>query len=79
MEMRVIKIEGEFVVVELVDGKQKVCPIEIFPQNINMGDVVVILIKWFFVYWLRECVLYSLFLRLIEKGRKVIEGKRILF
>ena len=45
MEMRVIKIEGEFVVVELVDGKQKVCPIEIFPQNINMGDVVVILIK----------------------------------
>jgi len=45
MEMRVIKIDGEFVIVEFVDGREKVCPIEIFPQNLNIGDVVITLIK----------------------------------
>ncbi len=40
--MIVIKIDGEFVVVEIEDGKQKVCPIEIFPENLNVGDIVVL-------------------------------------
>ena len=42
MEIKVIKIAGEFVVVELKDGRRKICPIEIFPENLSVDDVVVV-------------------------------------
>ena len=45
MEIKIIKIDGEFVVVELVDGRQKICPIEIFPRELKRGDIIIIAIK----------------------------------
>ena len=40
MEIRIIKIDGEFEIVELENGEQKVCPICIFPNNVKCGDVI---------------------------------------
>ena len=45
MEIKVIKIDGEFVVVELNDGRQKVCPVEIFPEGFSEGDIAIVLIN----------------------------------
>ena len=45
MEIRIVKIDGEFVIVELMNGEQKVCPTEIFPENIVVGTVLVIKLK----------------------------------
>jgi len=39
MEIKIIKIDGEFVIVEIKDGVQKVCPKAIFPEKIKKGDV----------------------------------------
>ena len=39
------KIDGEFVVVELEDGNKYVCPREIFPENIKVGDKVKVTIE----------------------------------
>jgi len=44
MEVKIIKIDGEFVIVELNNGGQKVCPAEIFPKEIKLGDRVQIII-----------------------------------
>lgn len=38
------KIDGEFVVVKLEDGNKYVCPREIFPESIKVGDAVKIII-----------------------------------
>ena len=38
MEFKIIKIDGEFVIVELKNGERKVCPIGIFPKEIKVGD-----------------------------------------
>jgi len=38
MEVRIVKIEGEFLIVELPDGEKKVCPTVIFPVHVNVGD-----------------------------------------
>ena len=38
MELKIVKIEGEFVVVELPNGIQKVCPLEIFPGEMTVGS-----------------------------------------
>jgi len=38
------KIDGVFVVVKLEDGNKFICPREIFPENIKVGDVVKIMI-----------------------------------
>lgn len=40
MEIKIIKIDGEFVIVELNNGELKVCPYEIFPVGIEVGDVI---------------------------------------
>ena len=45
MEIQIVKIDGEFVIVELMNGEQKVCPAEIFPKNIVVGAVLVIKLK----------------------------------
>ena len=45
MELKIIKIDGEFVIVELENGERKVCPVAIFPQRIKEGDMVVLVIK----------------------------------
>lgn len=34
------KIEGELVVVKIPNGDLKICPIEIFPKELKVGDVV---------------------------------------
>lgn len=39
MELKVIKIEGEFVVVELNNGEQKICPSAIFSDTYEIGDI----------------------------------------
>ena len=38
MELKIVKIEGEFVVVKLPNGIQKVCPLEIFPEEMTVGS-----------------------------------------
>lgn len=40
MEIRIVKIDGEFVIVKLINGEKKVCPIAIFPETIKVGDCV---------------------------------------
>lgn len=40
IKSKIIKIEEEFVIVELNNGEQKVCPRGIFPQKIEIGCVV---------------------------------------
>lgn len=40
MEIEIKKIDGEFVIVELKNGEQKVCPKAIFPKRIKKGDAV---------------------------------------
>ena len=47
MKLRIIKIDGEFVIVELEDGEQKVCPSSIFPKEITTGSTIKILITSF--------------------------------
>lgn len=39
------KIDGEFVIVKLDDGNKYVCPREIFPEQIKVGDAVSITIE----------------------------------
>lgn len=38
MELEIIKVDGEFVIVELPNGVQKVCPLEIFPEEMTVGS-----------------------------------------
>lgn len=40
MTIKVIKIDGEFVIVELENGERKVCTAAIFPNGIKVGDSV---------------------------------------
>lgn len=40
MEFKIVKMDGEFVIVEFNDGKQKVCPVAIFPKGIVVGNVI---------------------------------------
>ena len=40
MTIKIIKIDGEFAIVELENGERKICPIEIFPTGIKFGDIV---------------------------------------
>jgi len=42
MELRIAKIDDEFVVVELENGIRKVCPKAIFSGEIKIGDIFVI-------------------------------------
>ena len=41
MEMKIVKIDGEFTIVELENGEKKVCPTKIFPKEIRIGSIVV--------------------------------------
>lgn len=44
--MKIIdKIEGVFVVVRLEDGNKVICPREIFPEGIKVGDAINVTIK----------------------------------
>lgn len=45
MEIKVIKLDGEFVIVEITNGELKICPIEIFPDEIKKGSIVSICLK----------------------------------
>lgn len=45
MEIKILKIDGEFVVVELKNGEKRICPTDIFPENIRIGDSILILKK----------------------------------
>jgi len=40
MTIKIIKVNGEFVIVELSNKKQKVCPLEIFPKGIIVGSLI---------------------------------------
>ena len=40
MEIKIIKIEGKFVIVELNSGEQRVCPKAIFPKNVGVSEVI---------------------------------------
>ena len=40
MGIKIIKIDGEFVIVELNNGELKVCPCEIYPVWIEVGYVI---------------------------------------
>ena len=40
MELKIIKIDGEFVIVELKNGERKVCPTAIFPEGTVCGDII---------------------------------------
>ena len=40
MEIKILKIDNEFTIVELGNGEKKVCPIQIFPEEIKMGSIV---------------------------------------
>ncbi len=40
MILKIIKIDGEFVIAELENGQAKVCPIDIFPGGVTVGDVI---------------------------------------
>ena len=42
MTIKIIKIDGEFAIVELENGERKICPIEIFPRKIKKDDYVCI-------------------------------------
>ena len=42
MNFTIIKIDGEFVIVELENGEKKICPLEIFPDNIKPGEVFMV-------------------------------------
>lgn len=44
MEFRILKIEGEFVMVELSNDACYVCPKAIFPKEIEVNSVVEIVI-----------------------------------
>lgn len=44
--MKIIdKIEDIFVVVKLDDGKKVICPREIFPERIEVGDAINVIIE----------------------------------
>lgn len=45
MEIRIIKIDGEFAVVEVESSERMVCPTFIFPKEVQEDDVVIICIK----------------------------------
>jgi len=45
MELKVIKIDGGFIIVELANGMQKICPIAIFPEGVKEEDIVVVTVK----------------------------------
>ncbi|MBR3791215.1 MAG: hypothetical protein IKK18_00785 [Clostridia bacterium] len=45
MELKVIRIDGEFVIVELANGVQKICPTAIFPAGFKEDDIVVVTVK----------------------------------
>ena len=40
MTLKIIKIDDEFVIVELNGGQKKICPTDIFPVGILVGDVI---------------------------------------
>lgn len=40
MKISIERIEGEFVVVKLPNGELKICPIEMFPEELKIGDIV---------------------------------------
>ncbi len=40
MIIKIIKIDGEFAIIELENKIQKVCPAEIFPDNAIAGDII---------------------------------------
>ena len=40
MYIKIIKIDGEFVVVEIEIGEKRVCPVEIFPEGVEVGNLV---------------------------------------
>lgn len=42
MKIVIDRIEKNLAVAELPSGDQKVCPIEIFPEGIREGDIVLI-------------------------------------
>lgn len=42
MTIKIIKIDGDFAIVEIENGEQRVCPVAIFPKNIIEGTVVII-------------------------------------
>ena len=41
----IVKIDGEFVLVELDDGKKVICPRELFPENIKVGDAIKVTVE----------------------------------
>ena len=46
MEIKIVKIDGEFVIVELNNGERKICPSEIFSEKYEIGDVFVVTKKF---------------------------------
>ena len=44
MKFKIVKIDGEFVIVETVDGIQKVCPATIFSKEIKVGDFAEVIV-----------------------------------
>lgn len=42
MEIKIVKIDGEFVIVELNNGERKICPSAIFPDKYEIGDVFIL-------------------------------------
>ena len=45
MELKIIKIDGEFTIVELKNGEKRICPTDIFPTSIKTGDCIITLKK----------------------------------
>lgn len=40
MIIKIIKIDGEFAIIELENKMQKVCPVEILPDDAISGDLI---------------------------------------
>ena len=45
MEVKIVKIDGEFVIVEIKNGEWKVCPKVIFPREIKERSKVALTLK----------------------------------
>ena len=40
MMVKIIKIDGEFAIVELKNGEKRICPVDIFPSGVCVGDII---------------------------------------
>ena len=40
MDLKIIKIDGEFAIVELKNGEKRICPIDIFPDDLKVDSII---------------------------------------